>query len=98
MKILNMKTIDTNKHLPQNLIIKSAENHLFRIGLCLTTDNHNINSVQRRSQIYKSIFVFIIQFMYFLKSIIILLSFTENNVLLIFLGDFSHFYEIKLHY
>jgi len=44
-----MSDFDPKKCLPSELVIDSVDNHLYRIGLCLTTQH----TIKRRKFIYK---------------------------------------------
>jgi len=61
-----MYVFDTKKCLPSELVIDSVDNHLYRIGLCLTTQH----TIKRRKFIYKPIIVFTILFTQLIKNII----------------------------
>ena len=61
-----MYDFDPKKCLPPNLVIDSVDNHLYRIGLCLTTQH----TIKRRKFIYKPIIVFTILFTQLIKNII----------------------------
>src|SRR5882724_10407118 len=48
-----MEDFSLRKCLPPNLVIDSVDNHLYRIGLCLTTQH----TIKRRKFIYKPIII-----------------------------------------
>ena len=58
-----MKKFDPKEVLPQNLIINSAENILYRIGLCLTSRNH-----LNRNKLHNPLHIFNVNTIVFIKS------------------------------
>ena len=72
-----MESIDVNKVLPQNLIIKSAENKLLSIGLIYRTNN---NSNGFHSILYNPLFIFTIISIGIIKLIVSLLLPEENAI------------------
>jgi hypothetical protein len=87
-----MNSINADKVSPQNIVLKGAENHLYRIGLNLTT-----NGPKKRSKLYNPLLVFSVQFVILIKSIASLLTPEENHRFLIIIGDFAHFLGLKTH-
>jgi hypothetical protein len=85
-----MDSFDANKVLPQNIVIKGAENHLYRIGLNLVS-----NGRQKRSNFYNPLVIFSVQIVTVTKSIVSLLTPEENERLLKIIGDFAHFIGVK---
>jgi hypothetical protein len=85
-----MDSFDANKVLPQNIVIKGAENHLYRIGLNLIS-----NGRQKRSNFYNPLVILSVHIVTVIKSIISLLMPEENEKLLIIIGDFAHFFGVK---
>jgi len=88
-----MENFNSSKCLPKNMILKSAESHLYRIGLCLSSTD----SI-KRSKFHNPLLVFIINCITLIKCIISLLSSEENETIFIIIGDFSYFVGIKTHY
>jgi hypothetical protein len=81
-----MDSFDVNKVLPQNIVLKGAENHLFRIGLNLISD---VN-IKRRI-FYNPLLIFSVNIAIVMKLIVTILTPEENKKLLIIIGDFSLF-------
>jgi hypothetical protein len=88
-----MKTYQTFKVLPQNMILCSAESHLYRIGLCLISETY-----VKRSKFHSPLLIFIINIVVLLKSIISLLLPEDNKYLLIVNGEFSYFLGLRTHF
>jgi hypothetical protein len=88
-----MDSFDANKVLLQNIILKGAENHLYRIGLNLKYDRN-----KKRRIFYNPILIFSVNIAIVIKSIVRLLTHEENKKFLIIIGDFSHFLGLKTHY
>jgi hypothetical protein len=88
-----MNSFDANKLLPQNIVLKGAENHLYRIGLNLIS-----NGPEKRSIFYNPLLLFSANVIALLKSIVSLLTPEENKKLMIIIGDFAHFFGAKTHY
>jgi hypothetical protein len=63
-----------DKVLPKNIVLKGAENHLYKIGLNLIT-----NGCEKRSSFYNPLLVFSINVLALLKSIVSLLTLQENK-------------------
>jgi len=87
-----MENIDINKVLPQHLSIMSLDNHLYRIGLCITPYGSN----KRRAFINTPIIVFINVVIYWFKFIACILI--TNEFVLRVLADFAHFMAIRVHF
>jgi hypothetical protein len=88
-----MDSFDVNKVLPQNIVLKGAENHLFRIGLNLISDGN----IKRRI-FYNPVLIFSVNIAIVMKSVVSILTPEENKKLLIIIGDFSHFLGLETHY
>src|SRR5882724_8909736 len=81
-----MNSLDVNKVLPNHLVIPSADNQLFKIGLCLTRTTNDV----QREWISKPIFIAIITIIFTLRPMIrIVLSHEELKYFIIF-GDFAY--------
>jgi hypothetical protein len=61
-----MRSLDVNQVLPKNLRINSAENDLYKIGLCLTSSGQS-----RRHLIHNPVLIFIINIISIIKTIIL---------------------------
>ena len=88
-----MNNFDPNVILPQNVIISSAENNLYRIGLCLTS-----KSPLNRNKLHNPLLIFIVNSIVFIKCLISLLIPNDYKYLFIIIGDFSYFLGIKIHF
>jgi len=75
-----MESFNPNKVLPQNMILKSAQIHLYRIGLCLTNncDQNNI-----RNHFHNPILMFCIIGISIIKNIISLTLSEQDEDLLV---------------
>ncbi len=78
--------------MPTELILDSAENRLYRIGLIVRSENG-----EKRSIFYKPLLVFGVNIILIVKYIVSLLLNEEHEKLLITIGDISHFYGAKIH-
>jgi hypothetical protein len=89
-----MESIDANKVLPQNLIIKSAENKLLSIGLIYRTNNKSniFNGI-----LYNTLFISTIITIVTTKLFVSLIFSEENDKIFIILGDFSYFLGIRIY-
>src|SRR6266700_1055612 len=75
---------DPNKLLEPQLRVKSAANHLHRIGFCIIGSDYSKNSL-----IYKPIVVFAIPMLYLIERLLSL-RLTDNRIdLQIIFGDFT---------
>jgi hypothetical protein len=88
-----MESLNVNETLPKNLRINCAENHLYKIGLCLTSSGQT-----RRHLIHNPVLIFIVNIISIMKTIISLLLNEEYDHILIINGDFSHFLEVRIHF
>ena len=88
------ESIDANKVLPQNLIIKSAENKLLSIGLIYRTNN---NSNVFRGILYNPLFIFTIISIVIIKLFIGLLLPEDNAYIFKIIGDFTYFLGIRIY-
>jgi hypothetical protein len=73
-----MRSLDENQILPKNLRIKSAENNLYKIGLCLTSSGRI-----RRYLIHNPVLIFIVNIISIIKTIISVLFDEEYDRILI---------------
>jgi hypothetical protein len=87
-----MDSFDANKVLLQNIVLNGAENHLYRIGLNLIS-----NGPEKRSIFYNPLLIFSLNIAIVIKSFVSLLTPEENGKLLRIIGDFTHFFGMKLH-
>jgi len=88
-----METFDSSKLLPQNIIIRSAETHLYRIGLCLTS-----KSQTKRSRFHNPLLVFIVNIIVLLRISISLLLPEDNSHKFIVFGDFAYFIGLRYYF
>ena len=86
-----MWAINTNKCLPQELTVKSADNILHRTGLPLISTN----SYHKRNLFYNPIIIFIFLVFYVIKEFIILSLDEENDLIFKMLGSWGHFIGIR---
>jgi len=89
-----MNNFDNTKLLPQNLVIKQLDNHLYRIGLCLTPVSNN----KKRNLINNPILIFIFLCITLTKFMLGIIIPQQNELLLRVCGDFAHFMGVKTHY
>jgi len=89
-----MESFNANKVLPKYMILKSAQTHLFRIGLCLT----NNNNYELRSSFHNPLLIFCIIVISIMKNIISLILSEENQNLRVIIGDFYDFLGIRVHF
>ena len=87
-----MNNFDPNVILPQNVIISSAENNLYRIGLCLTSRN-DLN----RNKLHNPLLIFSVNLIVFIKCLISLFSPNDYKYLFIIIGDFSYLLGIRIY-
>src|SRR5882724_10910013 len=88
-----MCDFDTKKCLPSELVIDSVDNHLYRIGLCLTTQH----TIKRRKFIYKPVIVFISLIINLIKCIADVLI--DDNKWAVYLGTlYTRLLDIRLHF
>ena len=86
-----MEDFNPDLLLPQELTIDSVDEHLYRIGLCLTPNRHNT----RRSLIFHPILITILTIIFALRRIISI--FTDNRYLLLIMGDYGQFFGMKIY-
>jgi hypothetical protein len=88
-----MDFFDANKVLPQNIVLKGAQNHLYRIGL-----NLKPNGKEKRNSFYNPILILSVNIATVIKAIVSVLTPEENEKLLTIIGDFGHFFGMKTHF
>jgi len=86
-----MDNFDATELLPPDIIIISAETYLYRIGLSLFKESE-------RTKLHNPKFIFIINIISIIRSIISLQLPEENVKLFIMNGDFSYFLGIRTHF
>ena len=89
-----MNEIKCNELLPKSLRIYSAENQLYRIGLCLKRPK----IATKRHCYSKPIFIAFIIWYYLLTLMITLKNNGKNEFIVLFFGDFSQIIGIGKHY
>src|SRR5215470_5267368 len=80
-----MDDFDINKPLPPVIAIKSAENHLYSIGLSLFSSGS-----QMRNKFHNPFFISLIISVQILKSITAILM-KEDKYKLLLIGDYTYF-------
>ena len=83
---------DPDKVLPPKLCISQSENHLYRIGLCLTTERPT-----DRNAFHKPLLVFVVNIT-FLAKMLYCIRLDDRAEQLLYLGDFSHLIGIRMHF
>jgi len=83
--------LNLSQPLPPKMTVMSAGNHFYKIGLSLFV----LNST-KRSALYNPYFVFIIDTILIVRSIIALTI--DNPNLSLMIGDFSYFLNLKIHF
>ncbi len=73
-----MRSLDVNQIIPKNLRINCAENHFYKIGLCLTSSGQT-----RRHSMHNPVLIFIVSIISIIKTIICLLFDEEYDRILI---------------
>ena len=86
-----MEDFNPNLLLPQEPTIDSVDEHLYRIGFCLTPNRHNT----RRSLIFHPILITIICIIFSIQRIASI--FTANRWILLLLGDIGHFFGMRIY-
>ena len=86
-----MEVFNPDLLLPQELSIDSVDEHLYRIGLCLTPNRHNT----RRSLIFHPILITILSTIFAIERIASI--FTDKRWLLFLIGDISQFFGMKIY-
>jgi hypothetical protein len=94
-KILGIKSeinLDLNKVLPSELVINSSGTHLYSYGISLFGFY-----TKKRKKLYNPILIFVINCILIIRMAIVLLSSQEYSDLLIIVGDYSHYYNMRIH-
>jgi len=84
---------DPNNILPNDVLIDSAETHLYRIGL-IPSPNESIERKRYENPVLK----FIISLHLIIRYIIALQLSEENEDIFLFIGDFSYFLRARIHF
>ena len=87
-----MEIFNPDLLLPQELTIESVDEHLYRIGLCLTPNRHNT----RRSLIFHPILIAIMSIIMTILRIATL--FTDQRWQLLLLGDVGQFFGMRIYF
>ena len=90
---MSKKLFVTNDSLSEDIVYKSAANHLHRIGLCLT-DDQEISS--QRKWYNKPIIVFTVFVLFLAQKTITTLLGDSHWSAMVVLGDWAHMWGIKL--
>lgn len=88
-----MNNFKADNRLPPDIVIHSAEAHMFRIGLSLFE-----NESTKRIKLHNPIFITLVNIISLMRCIISLLLPKENEKLFIINGDFSYFLGIRIHF
>jgi hypothetical protein len=88
-----MNTFKANKRLPPDIIIHSAETHMFHIGLSLFE-----NESTKRTKLHNPVFITLVNTISLMRCIISLLLPQENEKPFIIIGNFSYFLGIRVHF
>jgi hypothetical protein len=78
--------------LPERVIITSAGSHLYKIGLSLFP-----NGCVKRDKFHNPVFIFILNLLVLIRSIILLLLSDEYEYLFPYLGDFFSYFNVEIH-
>ena len=87
-----MKKLNQKETLPQNLIINSAENNLYRIGLCLTSRNP-----LNRNKWHNPLLIFSINLIVLIKVLVSLLLTVNHQNCSLIIGDVLDILQIRIH-
>ena len=90
-----MESFDENKVLAENVCLKSADNHLYRIGLCFSPYNSNEWS-KRRNALHNPILISSIFVIQIIKSIVNLL--VSDPKAFVWNGDFTRVFHLRIHF
>ena len=86
-----MEDFNPDLLLPQELTIDSVDEHLYRIGLCLTPNRHNT----RRSLIFHPILITIMSIIFIILRIASI--FTDNQEILLLMGDVGQLFKMRIY-
>jgi hypothetical protein len=95
-KIFDIKSeinLDLNRVLSSELVINSSGTHLYSYGISLFGFY-----TKKRKKLYNPKLIFIMNSIFITRMAIVLLSPQEYSDLLIILGDYSHFYNMRIHF
>ncbi len=84
---------DPNNILPNDVLIDSAETHLYRIGL-IPSPNESFERKRYENPVFK----FIINLHLIIRFIISLQLSEENEETFLLIGDFSYFLRARIHF
>ncbi len=84
--------MDLNRALPSELFINSSGTHLYSYGISLFG-----LYTKKRKKFYNPILISIINSIFTIRLATVLLSSEEYSDLLIILGDYSHYYDMRIH-
>jgi len=88
------RSFDPKQVLPENLIIKSAATHLYTAGLSLFPYDF-----VKRNRYHNPLLVFILNLQLFIRIIVSLLLLSdENKYMLMVLGEWAHFFNVRIHF
>jgi hypothetical protein len=90
--IKNENNLDLNRVLPSELVINSSGTHLYSYGISLFG-----LYTKKRKKLYNPILIFVINSIFIIRMAIVLLSSEEYSDLFIILGDYSHYYDMRIH-
>ena len=89
------KVVDPIKSLPEELIVQSVDNQLYRFGLCLT-DYGSEGSSQERTSFHHPSLILLLLFVELIKCIINLII--ADDILILYNGDFSRLFGIRVQF
>ena len=85
--------INVDQCLPQQLVVNSAGNHLYLIGL-----SHFRSGLLNRSKIYNPLLITVLNFIFIFHSILSLSLSKENPEVFIWIVDPSYFINARIHF
>ena len=85
--------MDPKEVIPNSLVVRSAEQHLYRIGLSFTP----ISDEKRRNFLFEPKLIFFILCLQYIKAfpMIFLPESTVNPYVFVVLGEFGHFVKMR---
>ena len=90
-----MSNFDLNKRLPNELIIQSVDNHLYRSGICF--ENYG-NTEEKRTFIHKPIVIFFAFLLFFIKINLNAIINKGITKLSFIFGDIENLYGIRIEF
>ena len=88
-----MSSISPNRVIPENLVIRSADDLLYSIGLCL----QSVTEQPKRKDIYNpKVIAFVLWFHLYLRIASILLP--EDSQWLPLIGEVGRYFGMKFHF